>query len=142
MKAFHFRLAAVAALTSISLSAQALTTPAIVTSALSLDCLDYRIVGICYWLQCSLSGCRIQTSVKVRHYVPDAVVSTYQNTGENPWAEAAIMSPANPTAEDGGSGVSDEKHENQTTRFKNADVIGQKPKSCRIGSGCKSSLKD
>ena len=30
---------------------------------------------------------RFAISVKVRHYVPDAVVSSYSNTGENPWVE-------------------------------------------------------
>ncbi|MFG0634522.1 TIGR03756 family integrating conjugative element protein, partial [Pseudomonas sp. xss_2] len=31
----------------------ALTTPAIIASVTSLQCLEYRIVGICYWLLCS-----------------------------------------------------------------------------------------
>lgn len=120
----RLRLSVLAFLTMISLSAQALTTPAIVASATSIDCLDYKIVGICYWLYCGWSGCRVRTSVKVKHYVPDAVVSSYQNTGANPWLEVAIMSPPNPTAVDGGSSVNDEEHENEASRFKNADVIG------------------
>ena len=32
-------------------------------------------------------GCSVRTSVKVRHCIPDAVVSSYSNTGENPWIE-------------------------------------------------------
>jgi hypothetical protein len=36
-----------------------------------------------------LDGCTVRTSVKVRHYVPDAVVSSYSNTGENPWRKCA-----------------------------------------------------
>ncbi|MFG0634520.1 TIGR03756 family integrating conjugative element protein, partial [Pseudomonas sp. xss_2] len=31
----------------------ALTTPAIIASVASLQCLEYRIVGICYWLLCT-----------------------------------------------------------------------------------------
>jgi len=120
----RLRVTMLALAASISMSAQALTTPAIVTSALSLDCLDYKIVGICYWLYCGLGGCKVRTSVKVRHYIPDAVVSSYQNTGKNPWSEVAIMSTPNTTAEDGGNGTSNEKHENELSRFKNADVIG------------------
>src|SRR3546814_8517822 len=50
----------------------------------------YRVVGICYWLSCGVGGCRIRTSIKVRHYVPDAVVSGYSNTGANPWVEVRI----------------------------------------------------
>jgi len=119
----RLRMTAVAALTTLSISAQALDTATITTSSLSLDCLDYQVVGICYWLFCSY-GCKVRTSVKVRHYLPDAVVSSYQNTGANPWSEVAMLSAPNAKAEDGGSGVSDEEHENETSRFKNADVIG------------------
>ena len=35
----------------------ALDTANIVTSALSPDCLEYRVVGICYWLYCTPLGC-------------------------------------------------------------------------------------
>jgi hypothetical protein len=63
-------------------SSFALNTATITSSALSPDCLEYRVVGICYWLFCTWTGCTVRTSVKVRHYVPDAVVSSYANTGE------------------------------------------------------------
>lgn len=62
----------------------ALNTATIVSSVMSPDCLEYRVVGICYWLYCTYGGCSVRTPVKVRHYVPDAVVSSYSNTGENP----------------------------------------------------------
>ena len=51
-------------------SAFALNTATIVSSALSPDCLEYRVVGICYWLYGTPFGCSVRTSVKVRHYVP------------------------------------------------------------------------
>uniref|UniRef100_UPI001ABD3493 TraU family protein n=10 Tax=Bacteria TaxID=2 RepID=UPI001ABD3493 len=57
----------------------ALNTTAIVASVASPDCLEYRVVGICYWLYCTWGGCTVRTSVKVRHYIPDAVVSSYSN---------------------------------------------------------------
>ena len=55
----------------------ALTTATIAASTLSPNCLEYRVVGICFWLRCSSFGCSVETSVKVRHFVPDAVVSSY-----------------------------------------------------------------
>ena len=58
-------------------SSSALDTATIVSSALSPDCIEYRVAGICYWLFCTSTGCTVRTSVKVRHYVPDAVVSIY-----------------------------------------------------------------
>jgi len=87
------------ALLSGAASAFALTTATIVASSASPGCLEYRVVGICYWLYCSWSGCSVRTSLKVRHYVPDAVVSSYSNTGENPWMEVRAMSMPNDTAQ-------------------------------------------
>ncbi|MCC4595417.1 TIGR03756 family integrating conjugative element protein [Xanthomonas campestris pv. phormiicola] len=105
-------------------SAFALNSTTIVSSALSTDCLEYRVVGICYWLYCTTFGCSVRTSVKIRHYVPDAVVSSYANTGENPWTDVRVMSPSNTTARAGGDGTTAQEHENNLSKFKNADVIG------------------
>jgi integrating conjugative element protein (TIGR03756 family) len=105
-------------------SAAALNTATIVTSAASPDCLQYRIVGICYWLHCTPTGCVVRTSNKIRHYVPDAVVSSYSNTGQNPWTDVRAMSEPNATARAGGDGVTSHRAENDLAKFKNADVIG------------------
>lgn len=105
-------------------SSFALDTATVVSSALSPDCLEYRVVGICYWLYCTYGGCSVRTSVKVQHYVPDAVVSSYSNTGENPWTEVQAMSRPNATARAGGDGTTNEDHENNLAKFKNADIIG------------------
>ncbi len=107
-----------------SSSALALTTATIAGSTLSPDCISYRVRGICYWLLCTLYSCSVETSVKVEHYVPDAVVSSYANTGENPWVEVRAMSLPNPSAQGGGDGTTNEEHENNLAKFKNADVIG------------------
>uniref|UniRef100_UPI003FD89C79 TIGR03756 family integrating conjugative element protein n=1 Tax=Pseudomonas caspiana TaxID=1451454 RepID=UPI003FD89C79 len=116
---------AVASLLLVSATASyALNTATIVGSVASPDCLEYRVVGICYWLYCTVSGCTVRTSVKVRHYIPDAVVSSYNNTGENPWTEVRAMSASNATARAGGDGITSDDHENNLARFKNADVIG------------------
>jgi integrating conjugative element protein (TIGR03756 family) len=105
-------------------SALALNTATILSSLTSLDCLAYRVIGICYWLQCNAKGCRIRTSVKVHHYVPDAVVSSYANTGENPWTEVRLLSAANPSALSGGNNTTNQSNENSIATFRNADVIG------------------
>jgi len=102
----------------------ALDTATITASTVSPSCLEYRVVGICYWLFCTPFGCSVRTSVKVRHYVPDAVVSSYSNTGENPWVEVRAMSMPNPTARAGGDGTTNHDNENNLAKFKNADVIG------------------
>lgn len=105
-------------------SSFALNTATIVSSALSPDCLEYRVAGVCYWLFCTPFGCSVRTSIKVRHYVPDAVVSSYANTGENPWLEVRAMSLPNVSAQGGGDATTNAANENSLARFKNADVIG------------------
>lgn len=105
-------------------SSFALNTATITAATASPDCLEYRVVGICYWLRCTNFGCSVETSVKVRHYVPDAVVSSYSNTGANPWIEVRSMSMPNASAQAGGDGTTNEDHENNLAKFKNSDVIG------------------
>lgn len=50
-----------------------------------LDCFDYEIVGICFWLTCTIWDCEVDTSIKVKHYIPDLVVSAY--TSDSPWED-------------------------------------------------------
>ena len=102
----------------------AIDTATISASASSADCLAYKVVGICYWLLCTSYGCDIETSPKVEHYVPDAVVSSYSNTGKNPWNEVAGLSPPTPTAQAGGDGTTNQAHENGLAKYKESDVIG------------------
>lgn len=119
------RLAAAAATFSLSFTASAaINSAAIVSSTLSPQCLEYKVVGICYWLLCGPHGCKVKTSVKVRHYVPDAVVSSYANTGSNPWTEVSALGTPNPLAQAGNDATTNYKAENSIGRFKEADVIG------------------
>ena len=105
-------------------SVHAIGTGAITSSVLSPDCLAYRAVGVCFWLHCSIYECEIRTSVKIEHYVPDAVVSSYSDTGENPWVDVSALSPPNRSARAGGDGTTNQGHENNLAKFKNADVVG------------------
>lgn len=110
---------------SLAFSASAaINTAAIVSSTLSPQCLEYKVVGICYWLFCTSFGCKVRTSTKVRHYIPDAVVSAYSNTGVNPWTEVAGMGSSTSTAQAGGDGTTNHVAENNIAKFKEADVIG------------------
>jgi len=102
----------------------ALTTAAIVPSVMSPSCLEYRVVGVCYWLFCTNFGCKVKTSAKVGHYVPDAVVSSYSATGQNPWVEIQALGAPNSSALSGGAGTTNDARENNMSAFKNVDVIG------------------
>ena len=106
LRFLSLRRSLLAGLLDLPASSMALSTADITASTASPDCLSYRVVGICYWLFCTPFGCKVRTSTKVRHYVPDGVVSSYANTGDNPWRDVRPLSPANPTAQSGAPPVS------------------------------------
>lgn len=125
MRRMPRRTLAAALASALSFSAFAtVNTAAILSSTSSPTCLEYKVVGICYWLFCTPYGCKVKTSTKVRHYIPDAVVSAYANTGENPWAEVSAMGSPNANAQAGNDGTTNHNAENNITKFKEADVIG------------------
>ncbi|MBA6132655.1 TIGR03756 family integrating conjugative element protein [Pseudomonas juntendi] len=102
----------------------AISSAAIIASTSSPTCLEYKVVGVCYWLLCTPVGCTVKTSTKVRHYIPDAVVSAYANTGQNPWTEVSPMGAPNAAAQAGNDGTTNHNAENNIAKFKEADVIG------------------
>ncbi|EHC5874616.1 TIGR03756 family integrating conjugative element protein, partial [Salmonella enterica subsp. enterica serovar Eastbourne] len=65
----------------------ALNTSTLIAGSASPSCISWRVKGICYWLFCTPFGCTVKTSVKVEHFIPEAVISVYQDKGENPWTE-------------------------------------------------------
>ena len=112
------------ALTSISGQASesgqsALNTASIMASSASTSCLDYQVVGTCFWLFCTKFGCKIRTSTKIKHYIPEVVVSSYNHQAQNPWVEMNFLS----NGVKGGDYQSPHKDYTQAT-FKNVDVIG------------------
>ena len=102
----------------------ALDTGSITSSVLSPNCLAYRVVGICFWLLCTPFGCTVKTSIKVRHFIPELVVSSYAITGNNPWTEMATLSSPVSGAEGGGNLITPNTRRDNLPRFKNVDGIG------------------
>lgn len=109
---------------ALSLPALALNTVSLTQSALSPGCLDYQVIGLCFWLSCTPFGCDIETSIRVQHFNPDLVVSSYSVTGESPWAEMAALSAPLPGAEGGGNLITPSTRRDNLPRFKNVDAIG------------------
>ena len=112
------------ALTSISGQASesgqsSLNTASIMASSASTSCLDYKVLGTCFWLFCTKFGCKIRTSTKIKHYIPEVVVSSYNHQAQNPWVEMNFLS----NGVKGGDYQSPHKDYTQAT-FKNVDVIG------------------
>ncbi|MBW8832993.1 MAG: TraU family protein, partial [Burkholderiales bacterium] len=49
------------------------------------QCASYRVGGACFFLKCGFFGCSVKTSVRVRHFAPDLVVSVYHDRATHPW---------------------------------------------------------
>lgn len=113
-----------AAVTSATFSTpvHAVNTAQIVAATANTQCMEWSVVGVCFWLKCH--PCKVRTSMKVKHYIPEVVVSSYANTGANPWSEMSSLSSAKPGAEGGGNLITPNKKRDNLPRFKNADVIG------------------
>ncbi len=71
-----------------------ISTGEIAALSVSPACLDYRIVGTCFFLVCEIFECHIETTARISHFLPDVVVSSYQRTSENPWSEIAGLGAA------------------------------------------------
>lgn len=111
------------------------TTPKLLatTAAGFPSCLAWRPTGVCFFLKCSIWHCEIKTSIRVSHFVPDAIVSTYNDPANHPWTDvgkafSSILSKAGAKLVksklplDGSAETARETKEIAT--FKNSDAIG------------------
>lgn len=94
----------------------------LVSSAISEDCLDYCVDGVCFWLVCSFWGCSVSTTPHINHNLPDFVVSSYNEPGENPFSEAQFLD-FMPGIQ-GGHLNTKGKRTNSAIKFKESSVIG------------------
>lgn len=106
--------------TTIGTSNATINTIKIMESSASPSCTEYRVVGICFWLYCTYFGCSVRTSIKIHHFLPEQVVSSYSSGGKNPWKEVASLG----KGVDGGGYVEREDRQYSQLTFKNVDVIG------------------
>jgi integrating conjugative element protein (TIGR03756 family) len=98
--------------------------------------LNYRVIGSCEWLVCYGPFCSVDTTLKVNQFLPDAVVSVFNEEGSNPWVYAnklvdpvmkkigdkvfETMDGVAPSATDDSIGSTN----NMMEKFKEVDVIG------------------
>ena len=85
------------------------------------DCMDWKIVGVCFWLKCSLFSCSIKESIRYSHFIPDLVVASYSGE-DSPWEDTASWN----DAPDGTMSMSESPDDQDTfLNFKNVDIISQ-----------------
>lgn len=101
----------------------------IIQSVQSPTCTEYKIAGKCFWLFCTYGGCKVRSSVKVKHYIPDVVISAYSQPFQNPWTEANTITSLSSSlvgSEVQGGGDTNNRQANNRTkiRFKDVQAIG------------------
>lgn len=132
----------------------------IMRDSVAFSCVAWKPTGVCFWLKCGF-GCSIKTSLKVKHYNPDAIVQVYQEPGEVPWDEMSFVSALSSFGQSGVTPANVRQltgsyHRNKKKRSRkasskvisrNVDVIGSPgllPVSELFGAsgfGCKSGVK-
>ena len=130
-------LALATALATTPLKAEEFNVSDLAGASLSWDCLDWKIDGVCVFLKCGIFGCRIVTTPRISHRLPDLVVQSYANTGAAPWQEwqplaKAIAQAASSTLQGtfgteltGGAGSGTGPHRyTDTLQFYENDIVG------------------
>lgn len=102
----------------------------VMQESLSFSCIDFKPTGVCFWLKCNAfpPSCTIKTSLKIRHYNPDAIVQVYQNPGDTPWKEMSFVSELLTLRQSGSTPASGQDNliNKQTSKVINrhVDIIG------------------
>ena len=96
------------------------------------ECLDYCIVGVCFWLV-GCPYCSIETTAKIQHRLPDLVVTAFKKPGQSPWkegrsayggfAEKSLKKILGPLA-DGSATILEGGEEKSNRMFNEVHVVG------------------
>ena len=115
-----FSIIMLVAVLSSAVRAEEITSAVITESAMACeDCVEWRVSGICFWITCTIFGCDIDTSVRVSHYIPDFVVTSYSGAN-SPWKETQTWNTNKPTVITHRNREAGDTHAD----FKKVDVIG------------------
>lgn len=57
------------------------------TLAAAPSCISYKVTGVCFFLRCTPFGCTVETSIRVSHYMPDVVISSFNDQYIHPWRD-------------------------------------------------------
>ena len=104
--------------------ATSFSVPDLMSAARSIDCLDWRITGLCFWLRCTVFGCRVVSSIRVAHRLPDLVVQSYHETNKPPWREWRSLIGTSQHLGGGMAGSITSQATQNTLHFYETDVIG------------------
>ncbi|MDC5870262.1 TIGR03756 family integrating conjugative element protein [Vibrio europaeus] len=113
-----------------SVKSKPITTADIVGNSLDMACIDWKPTGVCIWLRCTITGCSTESSLRVKHFNPDAIVQVYNETDDAPWEETEFIIEALNLSQEGGEtstiGNTKKDYKKISSKFisKEASVIG------------------
>ena len=125
-------------------------TAQLIYNSMQIRCLDWKIIGLCFWLKCS-PKCKIRMTPKISHYLPDLTVTN--SPGKCPWQEANLLLLQSPSSIalqlinkiSGGNPGQGGRLGRYAMKFKDATVIGNPTVKLRdqfkVRFLCKSEIK-
>ena len=132
-----------------SLSKEQFDVVDLVKASSSLACMAWKPTGICFWLECKLFYCTINTSLRVKHYLPSAVVMVYKTPKTYPWRELGAIKSGISLKQNGITPPEIELADGSTNtpiQRRNVDIVGNPAITITsdilnmIGLGCESPI--
>lgn len=118
-------------------SAEEFSSAEVAGQTMNMDCVNYCVVGVCYYLLCTPFGCDIDTTARISHYLPDLFVTVMDEPMENPWEDyREVMGNAEEAAEkgiigemsgmelSGGDFTPPEAQPDSSIKYKDVSVVG------------------
>lgn len=118
-------------------TAEEFTSAEVAGQTINMDCVNYCVVGVCYYLLCTPFGCDIDTTARISHYLPDLFVTVMDEPMENPWKDyREVMGNAEEAVEkgvidemsgmelSGGDFTPPEAQPDSSIKYKDVSVVG------------------
>lgn len=114
-----------------------MTTSDVITRTMSGagSCANWKVSGVCFWLKCPCGySCCVRASVRVTHFRPDVVVSTYHDASMHPWSDYGAMVASGSTSvasgllglliDSAGTRTRDNERRDRSKLYRDGDAIG------------------
>ncbi|MFS1436097.1 MULTISPECIES: TraU family protein [Vibrio] len=62
----------------------------IMAATMMPQCVEWKMVGMCFWMTCTPFGCSFSSSAKVNHWNPDLVVEVKSDVNKSPLGYTAV----------------------------------------------------